>query len=103
MGGPCPGHNAGPIAPSRRIRADAPPRDTAEPSRAVQDTPCPGDPEGPAPTRRELDDVTCTLCVSTGTLTIETALTAAQLQLATGLTDPAPTRGTAAGDVQLTT
>ncbi|MFC9617422.1 DUF5133 domain-containing protein [Streptomyces sp. NPDC056938] len=103
VGGPCPGHNAGPIAPSRRIRADAPPRDTAEPSRAVQDTPCPGDPEGPAPTRRELDDVTYTLCVSTGTLTIETALTAAQLQLATGLTDPAPTRGTAAGDVQLTT
>ncbi|MER7203620.1 DUF5133 domain-containing protein [Streptomyces sp. CB01635] len=35
-----------------------------------------------------MDDVTYSLCVSTGTLTIEAALTAAQQQLATGL----PTR-----------
>ncbi|MFE7358602.1 DUF5133 domain-containing protein [Streptomyces sp. NPDC057543] len=57
---------------------------------------------GTAQIRRELDDVTYTLCVSTGTLTIAAALTAAQEQLATALADPPTTGGTAAGNVQPT-
>ncbi|WP_341483519.1 DUF5133 domain-containing protein [Streptomyces longhuiensis] len=57
---------------------------------------------GTVPLRRELDDVTYTLCVSTGTLTIKAALTAAQQQLDAHLTDPAPTQRAAPGGIQLT-
>ncbi|MEW2086778.1 DUF5133 domain-containing protein [Streptomyces sp. NPDC005283] len=50
-------------------------------------------------TRRELEDVTYTPCVSTGTLTIEAALAVAEQRLAAALTDP---QTTATGAVQLT-
>ncbi|MFD4029149.1 DUF5133 domain-containing protein [Streptomyces sp. NPDC058637] len=46
--------------------------------------------------RRELEDVTYTLCVSTGTLTAEAALAKARQQLAAALADQP------VGDVQLT-
>ncbi|MFD3481383.1 DUF5133 domain-containing protein [Streptomyces sp. NPDC058695] len=57
---------------------------------------------GTVPTRRDLDDVTYTLCVSTGTLTIKGALAAAQQQLDAALTDPPPTHGAATGGIMLT-
>ncbi|WP_327298990.1 MULTISPECIES: DUF5133 domain-containing protein [unclassified Streptomyces] len=55
-----------------------------------------------AETRRQLEDITYTLCVSTGTLTAEAALTAAQQQLTAALADPTTPHNGAAGDVQLT-
>lgn len=52
-------------------------------------------------TRRQLEDVTYTLCVSTGTYTADAALNAAEEQLT--LTDPAATLNAAADNAQLAT
>ncbi|MGI5404502.1 DUF5133 domain-containing protein [Streptomyces sp. CA-135486] len=52
--------------------------------------------------RRQLEDVTYTLCVSTGTCTAEEALTVAEQQLAAALTNPPATLRPAPGDEELT-
>ncbi|MFJ4918628.1 DUF5133 domain-containing protein [Streptomyces sp. NPDC088725] len=53
-------------------------------------------------TRRRLDDVAYTLCVSTGTQTVEAALATAEQQLTAALADPMPLRTEADPDVRLT-
>lgn len=58
--------------------------------------------EGTFETRRKLEDVTYTLCVSTGTQTVEAALAVAERQLAAALAGPAPVEHSTGPEVQLT-
>jgi len=58
--------------------------------------------QGSFETRRRLEDVTYTLCVSTGTQTIEAALVVAERQLSAALADPAATVSPTDSAVELT-
>ncbi|MEC4015477.1 DUF5133 domain-containing protein [Streptomyces sp. H27-D2] len=53
-------------------------------------------------TRRRLEDITYTLCVLTGTRTIEAALTAAERQLTAALASEAPAATRTTSHIQLT-
>lgn len=58
--------------------------------------------QGSSEIRRQLEDVTYTLCVSTGTCTVEEALAVAEQQLAAALASPPATAVPAPGDTELT-
>lgn len=58
--------------------------------------------QGTFETRRRLEDVTYTLCVSTGTQTVDAALAVAERQLTAALVETAPVKDAPDADVRLT-